>query len=77
MISAGRVIDRDFRITAKHRGIPVEKAERCDVLSFPIEEARFRSIWLPIAVSVACITGYGWSLDAEVVSMFQELVRKG
>ena len=73
---AGRVMDRDFRITAKLRGIPVEIAEGYDVMSFPIEEARFRSIWLPIAVSVASITGYGWSLDAEVVSMFGQLIRE-
>ena len=77
MISAGRVMDRDFRIIAKLRGVPVEKARGHDVVSFPIEEARFRSIWIPIAVSVASTTGYGWSLDREVVSTFEELVRKG
>ena len=70
-------MDRDFRITAKLRGIPVEKAKRHDVVSFPIEEARFRSIWLPIAVSVASITAYGWSLHVEVVSISDELITKG
>ncbi|MCJ1383420.1 hypothetical protein MMC17_006534 [Xylographa soralifera] len=62
----GRVMDRDFRITAKLRGVPVEETKGHDVVSFPIEEARFRSIWIPIAVSVASTTGYGWSLDREV-----------
>src|SRR5450432_1474314 len=35
---------------------------------FPIERARYRSIWYPVIISSACIVGYGWALHTRTVS---------
>lgn len=34
---------------------------------FPIERARYRSIWYPVIISSACIAGYGWALHIRTV----------
>lgn len=33
-------------------------------MNFPIEKARFRSIWYSISVTGICTTGYGWTLHS-------------
>lgn len=67
-VRAGQVVDRDYSITARKRGLAVDRA-RCDGLAgFPIERARFRSSQYFILVCVPLIVAYGWALELRVVS---------
>ena len=66
-VVSGKMIDRDYRLTAEHYGLPVEKVKGDDLAQFPIEEARTRSIFLPLAVTTAAVIGFGWTLEARVV----------
>jgi predicted MFS family arabinose efflux permease len=48
-LTIGRVLDRDFRITAEKYGYDSGKLSRGSLgPDFPIFEARLRSIWLPL-----------------------------
>ncbi|KAI0437234.1 MFS general substrate transporter [Xylaria telfairii] len=63
---AGAVLDHDYRTTArKHDMIPDARAEN-DISGFPIEKARFRSIWYFIGAAAVSVIGYGWALDFKV-----------
>ncbi|KAF2253563.1 putative major facilitator superfamily transporter [Trematosphaeria pertusa] len=59
---AGKILDRDYRITAQSRGLSVDKRVGEELLNFPIEEARLRSFFLPMLIAVSSIIGYGWAL---------------
>ncbi|KAJ4396978.1 hypothetical protein N0V93_001202 [Gnomoniopsis smithogilvyi] len=41
----GKVLDLDYRITARHEGITIDKIAGDALISFPIERARIRSVW--------------------------------
>ncbi|OBT60772.1 hypothetical protein VE03_09747 [Pseudogymnoascus sp. 23342-1-I1] len=60
---AGKVMDRDYRIVAAQHGITVDKARGDDLTKFPIEKARFRSVWWTIGISGASVVGYGWAVE--------------
>lgn len=62
----GKVIDYDYRTTAKSLGITINKVSGDDLATFPIEKARIRSIWYFIAVSISSTVIYGWVVDAQV-----------
>lgn len=68
---SGKIIDRDYRITAKRYSLPVEKKRGDDLARFPIEEARTRSTFLPLGVAMAAVVSYGWVLQARTVSSFE------
>ncbi|KAK6843709.1 major facilitator superfamily transporter [Apiospora arundinis] len=61
----GKVLDRDYRHTAKKEGIPVDKTrgDDADLSRFPIEHARLRSVKFSVALCPFFIAGYGWSLQ--------------
>ncbi|KAK7987567.1 hypothetical protein PG989_007882 [Apiospora arundinis] len=61
----GKVLDRDYRHTAKKEGIPVDKTrgDDVDLSRFPIEHARLRSVKFSVALCPFFIAGYGWSLQ--------------
>ena len=65
-------MDRDYRIVAKRQGALIDPT-KSGLPDFPIEIARLRSIWFCIAVVLVCMTGYGWSLHFQVVSIEQDL----
>ncbi|CAN9391776.1 unnamed protein product [Alternaria alternata] len=58
----GRLMDFNYRVTAKANNITVDKVVGDDLLTFPIERARSRMSWLLIPISTAVIVGYGWVL---------------
>ena len=66
-MSEGKIMDRDYRITADSQGF--EGIERDRLADFPIEKARFRSVWYMVVLSTITIIGYGWSLHARIVRM--------
>ena len=65
---AGAVLDHDYHVTACKHGMMVNVIGGNDLAQFPIEKARFRSIWYFIAATAACMVGYGWALHSRVVS---------
>ena len=58
----------DYRRTAKDYGLVIDKVAGDDMSQFPIEKARFRSIWISVIISSVCTMGYGWSLHTQTVS---------
>lgn len=62
-------MNRDYRLTARDHNIVINAISGDDLTDFPIEKARFRSIWYSISVSGACTTGYGWALHSRTVSV--------
>jgi predicted MFS family arabinose efflux permease len=64
---AGKVMNRDYRLTAKVHGITINAVAGDDLTNFPIEKARFRSVWYSISISGASVVGYGWSMQYKTV----------
>lgn len=58
----------DYRRTARDYDFVIDKVAGDDMTRFPIERARYRSIWYPVIISSACVVGYGWALHARTVS---------
>ncbi|KAK8102611.1 MFS general substrate transporter [Apiospora sp. TS-2023a] len=65
-IVSGRWIDRDYRIVAQSHGLPINKVSGDDLLHFPVEEARLRSVALPTIVALVSVVAYGWLVDYHV-----------
>ena len=65
----GRIINRDYRLTASDHNIVINAVSGDDLTEFPIEKARFRSIWYSISVSGICTIGYGWTLHSRTVGL--------
>jgi len=64
----GRLLDWNYKVTAKNLGLEVDKKRGDDLDKFPIERARLRSvIWLHV-VHLGILVGYGWVLEREAVS---------
>lgn len=63
--ATGRILNRDYRTTAKANGLPENKASN-DLADFPIEKARLLSVFPMLAVSTAATAGYGWTLKTRV-----------
>lgn len=66
----GKVLDRDYRHTAKASGIAIDTVRGDDISRFPIEKARLRSIFYPITAGLIALLGYGWSLEKKVVCQY-------
>ena len=62
-------MNRDYRLTARGHNIVINATSGDDLTEFPIEQARFRSVWYSISISGICTTGYGWALRSRTVSM--------
>jgi hypothetical protein len=62
--SMGRLLDHDYRVTARRYGLPISKASN-DISKFPIEQARLRSIFPILVLNAIATSGYGWSLSVK------------
>jgi hypothetical protein len=67
----GKILDIDYRHTAVKYGLSFEKKKNDDLGTFPIEEARLRSLKYSLLVCALLITGYGWLLQYQVVSKYR------
>ncbi|PTD02821.1 Quinidine resistance protein 1 [Fusarium culmorum] len=65
---AGSILDRDYRMTARKHGININFRAGENIDNFPIEEARFRSIWCLISIGTISLISYGWTMHFQVVS---------
>lgn len=58
----GKMMDYDYKATARKIGWTVDRVSGDDLNNFPIEQARSRgSFWL-LAISTATLVGYGWAV---------------
>jgi multidrug resistance protein len=67
-VVAGKIVDRDYRITAAELGVVMDKKRGEDMKKFPIEKARLRSIFWILGLYVVTFIAYGWVLWKETVS---------
>jgi predicted MFS family arabinose efflux permease len=66
-VASGKLIDRDYRKTAELHGLPIDRVRGDDLRTFPIEQARLRSVFTPLVVSVTSVIAFGWALDKRAV----------
>lgn len=60
---AGKLMDRNYKHTAKKAGIPVDRVRGTDMAAFPIEAARSRGSNIILTISTAGFVGYGWAVQ--------------
>lgn len=65
--ATGRLLDRNFRKTAAELGLPAARNKADNLSTFPIEEARLRTVVPLVSISACLIIAYGWQLQARVV----------
>ncbi|KAK5047248.1 hypothetical protein LTR84_006770 [Exophiala bonariae] len=59
----GRIANHDYRVTAKSHNLFIDTKRGDDILKFPIEKARLRTIWVYIILASGATIGYGWALE--------------
>ncbi|MCJ1424394.1 hypothetical protein MMC29_002282 [Sticta canariensis] len=59
----GRMMDRNYEITAKQIGHQIDRDCGDDINKFPIEKARTRGTYYLLGVLSLILIGYGWALD--------------
>jgi hypothetical protein len=64
----GKIMNHDYRATARDHNITINTVTGDDLSDFPIEKARYRSIWYFIAATSTCTTGYGWAVQTKTAS---------
>ncbi|KAL8931932.1 MAG: hypothetical protein Q9211_006639, partial [Gyalolechia sp. 1 TL-2023] len=58
----GRLMDWNYKVTARQIGHTVDKVSGDDLTHFPIERARARGSWYILAVYICALVGYGWAV---------------
>jgi hypothetical protein len=66
----GKMMNRDYRITATSHNYTIDELRGDDLSIFPVEKARLRSARYLVAMSAVCILGYGWSVGKKMVPEF-------
>ncbi|KAK3323390.1 major facilitator superfamily domain-containing protein [Cercophora scortea] len=61
----GRILDWNYRRTARKIGFTIDYRRGDDLSKFPIEKARIQPVVPMLAVGVAATIAYGWVLQAE------------
>lgn len=59
----GRMMDRNYEITATQIGHQIDRDCGDNINQFPIEKARTRGSWYLLGVLSLVLIGYGWALD--------------
>lgn len=60
----GKLMDWNYRATARSIGHTIDKVSGDDLNDFPIERARARGSSYLLAIYIASLVGYGWSVQA-------------
>lgn len=58
-----KVLDWDYRVTARKIGFTINKTAGDSVSEFPIERARIRTIWYAVFMSIASTVALGWVVE--------------
>ena len=61
--ATGKMLDRNYKLTAKEIGHVVDKAAGDDMNRFPIERARSRGTLPLLGISTCALVGYGWAVQ--------------
>ncbi|KAL8741614.1 MAG: hypothetical protein Q9190_005796 [Brigantiaea leucoxantha] len=61
----GKMMDRNYRATARKIGHTIDTVSGDDLDRFPIEKARARGSWYLLAIYICVLAGYGWSVVAQ------------
>ncbi|KGO65032.1 Major facilitator superfamily domain, general substrate transporter [Penicillium expansum] len=64
---SGKIMNRDYRLTARAHNLVIDTNHGDDLTGFPIEKARFRSIWYSICATGISTAGYGWSIQSRTL----------
>lgn len=62
----GRIMDRNYKITAREIGHTIDRIKGDDLNHFPIERARARGSWYLLGVFICALAGYGWAVKYHV-----------
>ena len=62
----GKLMDYNYRTTAKKIGWTIDSVSGDDLAKFPIEQARSRGSLLLLLISTATLLGYGWAVSNHV-----------
>ncbi|TLD03863.1 hypothetical protein PgNI_11379 [Pyricularia grisea] len=60
---AGKLVDRNFAVTARAHNAVIERNRLTSLDEFPIEAARYHHILPVIALQAALVAGYGWAVQ--------------
>ena len=60
-------MNHDYRVVVRKNNFEINKPSGDDLAQFPIEKARFRSIWYVLGAAGLSMIGYGWSMQFRVV----------
>lgn len=63
---SGKVLDLDYRQTALRHGFAINTSGGDDIATYPIEEARIRSVIAYIIFGVVATIAFGWIIAAKV-----------
>ncbi|KAH7370028.1 major facilitator superfamily domain-containing protein [Rhexocercosporidium sp. MPI-PUGE-AT-0058] len=64
-IASGKLIDRDYRLTAGLHRLSIDRVRGDDLKTFPIEKARLRGVFAPLIIAVGTVIAFGWAVDRE------------
>ena len=59
----GRMLDRNYKLTANEIHHTVDRISGDDMKNFPIERARSRGTWPLLGISTCALIGYGWAVQ--------------
>lgn len=59
----GKLMDRNYKTTAKKIGLTIDIDRGDDLDNFPIEKARTRGSWYLLGTLTCALIGYGWALE--------------
>lgn len=60
--ATGFLLDYNYRRTATRMGMVIDRKKADDLLSFPIESARLRTVLYLVLASAVLMVAYGWQL---------------
>jgi MFS family permease len=65
-IIAGKLVDRNYAVTARKHNINVDRKRGESLVNFPLEEARYRGCLPFLLAMVLLVVGYGWVVHYRV-----------
>jgi hypothetical protein len=60
-------MDFNYRVTAKHIRLKINRVAGDGLKTFPIERARSRFATIYVVLHTACLVAYGWALNQKIV----------
>ncbi|KAI1329083.1 major facilitator superfamily domain-containing protein [Xylariaceae sp. FL0255] len=61
-IVAGKLLDRNYKHVAEANSVSTDKKSASDLLSFPVEVARYRNCLYFVLLELVLVVGYGWAV---------------